>query len=145
MDVMVDRITLLKRNQISRINSYLDGSGYQLFDSAQLRFIRYYAESDVLSLGKCCKYIRGFLTSSPDFNRDMHGVHFDDLVKDRLSFLTKEYCEADYESEVSYIKAEIAKTTATYILVLGTSNEEISDCLLLNHYYFPLGIKKVGR
>lgn len=145
MTAYADRITSLKRNQIQQINSYLDGAGRAKFDSNQLRFVKYFEESDVLELGSCCQLIRGFFIRDTNYhNHDIYGVHYDLLLNERLvNYDPSDYREDDYQMEVNEIKLQISKTVVSHILTLKTSRDRSSEFLLLNHYYYPIGLQRL--
>lgn len=143
MTAYKDRLTALKRNQIQQINFYLDGSGRAKFDASQMRFIRYFEETDVLGLGNCCQLIRGFFIQDTTFhNRDINGSHHEDLISERLKEIDpNDYTEEDYLIETAEIKSQVSKSIVSHILTLKTSRDRSSEFLLLNHYYYPIGIQ----
>jgi len=143
MATYIDKLTSLKRNQIQQINFYLDDSGREKFDASQMRFIRYFEETDVLGLGNCCQLIRGFfIQDTTSHNRDINGVHHNDLIRERLKDIDpNEYTAEDYLMETNEIKSQISKSIVSHILTLKTSRDRSSEFLLLNHYYYPIGIQ----
>lgn len=145
MTAFKDRLTDLKRNHIQQINFYLDDTGRNKFDSSQIRFIRYFEETDVLGLGDCCAFIRGFFIKDTNLhNHDINGNHYEDLVQERLKELDpNDYTEGDYLMEKIEIEANISKSVVSHVLTLKTSRDRSSEFLLLNHYYYPIGIKNI--
>lgn len=145
MTAYKDRLTALKRNQIQQINFYLDGTGRAKFDSNQIRFIRYFEDSDVLGLGTCCQVIRGFfIKDTNSHHHDINGRHYEELIHERLKELDiNEYAEEDYIMEKKEIEAQISKTIVSHVLTLKTSRNRSSEFLLLNHYYYPIGIQNL--
>ncbi len=147
MESTVDRISQLKRNQVNRINSYLDGMGYPLFDSVQLRFLRYFNDSDVLNMRQCCTHIRGFfIKMKPELMINSHGELLENLVNEKVSMIeSDEYSESEFKAEIQEIRDELKKTTASYILILETNASSSCECLLLNNYFFPLSIRTITQ
>lgn len=145
MTAYKDRITALKRNQIQQINFYLDGAGRAKFDASQISFIRYFEETDVLGLGSCCQLIRGFFIKDTNSHQhDINGKHFNDLVHERLIEIDpNDYSEEDYIMEKIEIEAQISKSIVSHVLTLKTSRNRSSEFLLLNHYYYPIGIQNL--
>lgn len=147
MHQTVENVGLLENDKIQSINKFLQSFGMSGFDNDAILFLQDPHTSDPLGLRLAVRFVRGYFldhsvaTHSNLFHQDINGKDYDELLDEyKASLNPDDYSEEDYKGLVAEAKEEFKDAMVKHALILGSTNSNTVDLLLLNREMKPLNI-----